>query len=194
VFIRVQALLPDLPAPSGTLDLSKLRKSIKRLQSASLHLDTEKTVAEKKLKAILKKLCRHHSKCKRSRAYRQIADWVKRVFGVQPHHYVPLHHHADAWKEYLGPIDSLSLEESGHPHKFPIRKLIKAAIRVRKANQKIIAFERGFISAGGIKDREWYKHLGVAPGKWLGTLNRCIPSFAFTHSVIQDTVQLLSQL
>ncbi|KAG6873768.1 hypothetical protein C0995_011587 [Termitomyces sp. Mi166 len=49
-----------------------------------------------------------------------------------------------------------------------IKKLIKAAKRVVKVNKKIIAFERGFISEGGIKDREWYKHLGVAPGKWLG--------------------------
>ncbi|KAH8096736.1 Zn-dependent exopeptidase [Cristinia sonorae] len=51
---------------------------------------------------------------------------------------------------------------------FPERKFIKAAKRVQKANAKLIAFERGFISEGGIKDREWYKHLGVAPGKWLG--------------------------
>ncbi|KAG6904041.1 hypothetical protein DXG01_013002, partial [Tephrocybe rancida] len=54
-----------------------------------------------------------------------------------------------------------------HPPK-EIKKLIKAAKRIVKANKKIIAFERGFISEGGIKDREWYKHLGVAPGKWLG--------------------------
>jgi N-acetylated-alpha-linked acidic dipeptidase len=25
-----------------------------------------------------------------------------------------------------------------------------------------------FISEDGIKDREWYRHLGVAPGRWLG--------------------------
>lgn len=49
-----------------------------------------------------------------------------------------------------------------------IKKLIKAAKRVRKVNQKLVTFERGFISEEGIKDREWYRHLGVAPGKWLG--------------------------
>ncbi|KAG6866447.1 hypothetical protein C0991_003965 [Blastosporella zonata] len=58
-------------------------------------------------------------------------------------------------------------EHHGHPPK-EIKKLIKAAKRIVKANKKIVAFERGFISEGGIKDREWYKHLGVAPGKWLG--------------------------
>jgi len=50
----------------------------------------------------------------------------------------------------------------------PVRKFIEAARRLGRSNKKLIAFERGFISEGGIKDREWYKHLGVAPGKWLG--------------------------
>lgn len=51
----------------------------------------------------------------------------------------------------------------------PITEFIKVAKRVQKANSKLIAFEKGFISEEGIKDREWYRHLGVAPGKWLGT-------------------------
>ena len=50
----------------------------------------------------------------------------------------------------------------------PIRKFIAAAKRVQAANAKLVAFERGFIHEEGIKDREWYKHLAVAPGKWLG--------------------------
>jgi N-acetylated-alpha-linked acidic dipeptidase len=33
-------------------------------------------------------------------------------------------------------------------------------------NKKLGMFERGFLSDAGIKDREWYRHLGVAPGKW----------------------------
>ena len=53
------------------------------------------------------------------------------------------------------------------PHGLP-PKLIKAAKAVRKINKKLTSFERGFIHEGGIKDREWYRHLGVAPGKWLG--------------------------
>ncbi|KAI0772109.1 Zn-dependent exopeptidase [Trametes elegans] len=51
----------------------------------------------------------------------------------------------------------------------PARRAIEQAIRrVQRANAKIIGFERGFISADGLEGREWYKHLGVAPGKWLG--------------------------
>ena len=50
-----------------------------------------------------------------------------------------------------------------------MRRFIKAAKRVQKVNGKLAAFERGFIQEDGIKDREWYRHLVIAPGKWLGT-------------------------
>ena len=63
------------------------------------------------------------------------------------------------------------LLRSSFPYPLPIFEFLKAAKRVGRSNKKLIAFERGFISKEGIKDREWYKHLGVAPGKWLG--ERC---------------------
>ncbi|THH33498.1 hypothetical protein EUX98_g710 [Antrodiella citrinella] len=63
-------------------------------------------------------------------------------------------------------------------------KFLKAAKRVQKANSKLVAFERGFISEGGIKDREWYKHLGVAPGKWLGYGATTLP--ALTEALTLD--------
>ncbi|KAI0660808.1 Zn-dependent exopeptidase [Cubamyces menziesii] len=47
-------------------------------------------------------------------------------------------------------------------------ELAEAGRRVQKVNAKLIGFERGFISEEGLEGREWYKHLGVAPGKWLG--------------------------
>lgn len=52
--------------------------------------------------------------------------------------------------------------------RFPKKRLEKVIKRIREVNQKLVAFERGFIHEEGIKDREWYRHLGVAPGKWLG--------------------------
>ena len=51
---------------------------------------------------------------------------------------------------------------------FPVHEFIKAARRVQTANSKLVGFEKGFISEEGLKDRAWYRHLGVAPGKWLG--------------------------
>jgi len=77
------------------------------------------------------------------------------------------------------------------PHKFPIHKFIKAAKRVAKANKKLIDFERGFISEGGIKDREWYKHLGVAPGKWLGYGATTLP--ALTEALAIDNNVTLAE-
>jgi N-acetylated-alpha-linked acidic dipeptidase len=103
---------------------------------------------------------------------RRVRDWVKGVFGVLPHRYQRIHHvaekHPDAWKRLLNANGPLLSSGEGHLRHFPLHKLIKAAKRISKANKKIIDFERGFISKEGIKDREWYKHLGVAPGKWLG--------------------------
>lgn len=49
-----------------------------------------------------------------------------------------------------------------------LKEFREAVKRVREVNQKLIAFERGLISEDGIPQREWYKHLGVAPGRWLG--------------------------
>ena len=69
--------------------------------------------------------------------------------------------------------------------KNPIKQFKKAAKRVQRANAKLVAFEKGFIDEEGIKDREWYRHLGVAPGKWLGKLDHnCLflLAFAYRHS------------
>ena len=41
-------------------------------------------------------------------------------------------------------------------------------MRIREIDLRLARFERGFLSEAGIKDREWYRHLGVAPGKWTG--------------------------
>ncbi|KAJ7653468.1 Zn-dependent exopeptidase [Mycena rosella] len=54
------------------------------------------------------------------------------------------------------------------PPRFPLARLKKAVRRIRAVNQKLVGFEKGFISKDGIPDREWYKHLAIAPGKWLG--------------------------
>ena len=68
--------------------------------------------------------------------------------------------------------------------KFPIHEFIEIARRVQRTNAKLTGFEKGFISTEGIKDREWYKHLGVAPGKWLG--RQCM-------SVCKQTAEALPQ-
>ncbi|KAI5119745.1 hypothetical protein M0805_004077 [Coniferiporia weirii] len=62
------------------------------------------------------------------------------------------------------------LHHGHHWHSRPklVKKLIAAVKRVREVNKKLVGFERGFISEDGITGREWFRHLCVAPGKWLG--------------------------
>ncbi|KAJ4474266.1 Zn-dependent exopeptidase [Lentinula aciculospora] len=69
-----------------------------------------------------------------------------------------------------------------------IWKVIK---RIRAVNQKLVAFERGFISEGGLPSREWYKHLGVAPGRWLGYGATTLP--ALTESITLDKNSTLAK-
>lgn len=72
-----------------------------------------------------------------------------------------------------------------------MRQLIKAVKRVRAVNHKLITFERGFVSPEGLPQREWYKHLGIAPGRWLGYGATPLP--ALTESVSLDRNASLAQ-
>ena len=169
------------------MQFSSLRKSIHSLQEASLKLDKEKFDAEEDFKKLLKRMQfpgRGHRRVgRRTGVLRCTADWIKGLFGVPPPTDEEIQllslRSADSWEEYLGYVaqfrdgkfstfrgGDVGFDGMGLP--FPIRRFIKAAQRVARANQKLISFERGFISKDGIKNREWYKHLGVAPGKWLG--------------------------
>ncbi|KAF9006517.1 Zn-dependent exopeptidase [Cyathus striatus] len=81
---------------------------------------------------------------------------------------------------------------SAHPHHhYPLRKLRRAIKKIQTVNKKLTAFERGLISKDGIKDREWYKHLGVAPGKWLGYGATTLP--ALTEALTYDKNTTLAQ-
>ncbi|KAJ3537181.1 hypothetical protein NMY22_g5696 [Coprinellus aureogranulatus] len=71
-----------------------------------------------------------------------------------------------------------------HRRKFPLKKIKKAVKRIQAVNKKLIAFERGFISKDGIKDREWFKHLAVAPGKWLGYGATTLPGL--TEAIVYE--------
>jgi N-acetylated-alpha-linked acidic dipeptidase len=127
-------------------DFHKLRKAIGKLQDASLELDDEKIEAEEGFAKALKRLLdwqRKHRACKRSR----VADWVKRVFGVgaelgRGHRVAKVHAFFDGLFELVLRAEAgTDLEE--FEKKAPIKPFIKAAMRVRKVNQKLIHFERG---------------------------------------------------
>ncbi|EAU84674.2 vacuolar protein sorting-associated protein 70 [Coprinopsis cinerea okayama7 len=154
-------------------DFSTLRKSIKHVQHASLALDHEKVEAEKKFKEILAKLPHqrpHGAHHRVVQVWRFVKYQMSRAFGFITGPETPHRRQCRGGHSAEGLLEMASSVEESELDKFPfpVRKFIKAAKRVGRANKKLIAFERGFISKDGIRDREWYRHLGVAPGKWLG--------------------------
>ncbi|KAI0353024.1 Zn-dependent exopeptidase [Trametes cingulata] len=145
-----------------SVDFSNLRRSIRRLQRASRALDAEKEEAERKFKELLDKIPFPSSSSPSSPHYIlgvfPLPDWLKRL------------------------LDAIF----GHAPKGPIGKFVKAARRVQAANAKLVAFERGFIDEKGIEGREWYRHLGVAPGKWLGYGATTLPSITEALTFVQN--------
>lgn len=166
---------------SANVNFAPLRAAIISLQFASLELDAEKHVAERVLRGHLRKWRKDQPKHKRkdgclkrlSRRFKDLfteesndvaeATPLFADFGLGNDHEVDIV--AQNWPRFPLP------HKPKRPH-CPPRKLIKALKVVRKINQKLVSFERGFIHEDGIKDREWYRHLGVAPGKWLGKTSR----------------------
>ncbi|GAA5854899.1 hypothetical protein JCM9279_000191 [Rhodotorula babjevae] len=59
------------------------------------------------------------------------------------------------------------------------RSAHKAAHSLRKVNAALRGFERGFLGdEEGLQGRTWYRHLGVAPGRWLGYGATTLPGLA----------------
>ncbi|KAJ7498665.1 Zn-dependent exopeptidase [Mycena latifolia] len=180
------------------VDLSPLRKSIVALQAASHSLDFEKASAEKYLRKIIHKWIKRQSKLKKKlrKAYCRLKKIFGRPCkGFEAEHACAgklsdvAAHSGAAPKFRVGRLPAFLDEQKGLGHdvvyglavhagfngdafgalpKFPLARLRKAVQRIRTVNKKLVGFEKGFISKDGIPDREWYKHLAIAPGKWLG--------------------------
>ncbi|KAG8926201.1 hypothetical protein FRC01_009216 [Tulasnella sp. 417] len=154
-------------------DFSGLEKAIISVQDASQELDRVKVKAVKRLEKAIKDLEKHRKgHCSHSR-WARAANWVRKMFGVHRHHEHHHHHHAASAPRFgLAAADRTpaSTETEFGKHKLPkrVRRVMKAAQAVIAINKKLSSFERGFINPEGIKDREWYRNLVVAPGKWTG--------------------------
>ncbi|KAG8943630.1 hypothetical protein FRC03_002411 [Tulasnella sp. 419] len=154
-----------------------LANRIEHLQTASHHLDHAKTKAAHELEKALeelekhrkqhgqghRRLSAHHPHHCTGQPWRRTRDWIKSVCGVQsqaaasnPEGTCKLHR-------------QLSDSQDGDNHlPAPVRRVMHAARVVVAINKKLSSFERGFIDKEGIKDREWYRNIVVAPGKWKG--------------------------
>lgn len=59
--------------------------------------------------------------------------------------------------------------------------------KLRSINLRKMAFERGFIAKEGLPRRQWYKHLGVAPGENLGVRD----DLCHSHALLQWLIMLI---
>ncbi|KDQ17213.1 hypothetical protein BOTBODRAFT_106011 [Botryobasidium botryosum FD-172 SS1] len=127
-------------------DLSDLREAIYELQAASAELDEEKDSVEQDFS-------------------HELEIWRSSVEGS-------IQRDAYAWAEQ--PLSIASDENMTEPqsalgsNNTPHPQFFAALQRVKEVNKKLADFEQGFISPEGMTTREWYKHLIVSPGKWLG--------------------------
>ncbi|KAG8988073.1 hypothetical protein FRB90_002974 [Tulasnella sp. 427] len=155
---------------------SGLEKAVHSVQDASQELDHFKVKAVKRLERAIKDLEKHGEKerhCAHSR-WTMPARWIRKIFGAHTHHEHRHHEVVPAPRFGLAASDSTPSSLTGKDgfgkHKLPkrVRRVMKAAQAVVAINKKLSSFERGFIDPEGIKDREWYRNLVVAPGKWTG--------------------------
>lgn len=149
-------------ANSFAVDLEPLRKSIQSLQAESLKLDSEKEDAEAQLIEAIKK----SHQWRFSRIFKKLFCGLEALLGL-----------GDCSDMTCGARGERALIRALHAHLPPSTTQVSTLLsldifrawrRVRAVNQKLRTFEQGLLSAEGIPEREWYKHLGVAPGKWLG--------------------------
>ncbi|KAF9265375.1 hypothetical protein L218DRAFT_170058 [Marasmius fiardii PR-910] len=195
---QVEKLAADVLEIDISSDLALLRLQIKHLQSASLALDEERVAAEENFRKALDRLPKFpkpHSRIHQCGEgfVRRLSAWYRSIFASSATD-SPYSHITD-WKDFL----SFNLEEekefdqlSHLPFpKNPWFEFLKAAKRLVRVNKKILTFERGFLHPDGIKDREWYRHLGVAPGKWLGYGATTFP--ALTEAIVFDKDETLAR-
>ena len=55
-----------------------------------------------------------------------------------------------------------------HAHHKPSRRVRRLMYIAHHLNRQLQTFEQRFLDRAGLRDRPWYRHLGVAPGRWLG--------------------------
>ncbi|KZT43059.1 Zn-dependent exopeptidase [Sistotremastrum suecicum HHB10207 ss-3] len=170
-------------------DLGPLRTAIQELQVASIALDVEKVKAEKNFRRLLKKIQKGHGRFPLSRTFKRVIRWFKQKLGFKEHscheskkNYL-MEHSKFRFGRYFG-WKKEQEEKGGIPRKF-----IEAAKRIQRANKKLSSFEKGFISTGGLTKREWYKHLGTAPGRNLGYGATTLPGLTEAITLDKNVTQ-----
>ncbi|KAG8806404.1 hypothetical protein FRC18_006110 [Serendipita sp. 400] len=165
-------------ASANTIDVdtSSLRSALNKLVNASLRLDTIK----ERLSEQVERATEDREKFVNAMLH-EIKIWVNRKLGFRPKRFsfrggegqektfmeveafMLAPEHAPALDLY-----ELSMDINDLADATPEDEYSAIMSQIREISIRLGRFEQGFLSETGIKDREWYRHLGVAPGKWLG--------------------------
>jgi N-acetylated-alpha-linked acidic dipeptidase len=140
----------------ATLDLDSLSQAISQLKTASAKYDTHRVDLLHKLHDIL------HKRSSFPARWHQFKSILDRIWNGTP---------TRALVTWDSTPEEIYYAEEKAPTSLPPHKrkqLRKVLQDIRAVNRRLRAFESGFIGEQGITDREWYKHKGTAPGKWLG--------------------------
>ncbi|GAA5854006.1 hypothetical protein JCM8547_008190 [Rhodosporidiobolus lusitaniae] len=75
------------------------------------------------------------------------------------------------------------------------KEALKLVKELKELNGRIRRFEGGFLGdEEGLKGREWYKHLGVAPGRWLGYGATTLPGLTEALTLDHDPAQAADEV
>ncbi|WVQ80772.1 hypothetical protein IAT38_002877 [Cryptococcus sp. DSM 104549] len=193
------ALTADL---ASNVDFSELASAISSAQAASSELDEQRHKALKKLHKLLPKPKhpKHGFFSRISRGHgcngHKEAEWE--APGMMTWELEEAMKDGE-WTEVPHPKLPFPLPTPGRIH--AIKEVLK---EIRVINKKLQYFESGFLSKEGVKDREWYKHKGTAPGLWLGygatTFPALTEALTIDHSVelaqkeADELVQLINRI
>ncbi|WVO22095.1 uncharacterized protein IAS62_003420 [Cryptococcus decagattii] len=169
---------------TSEIDFEPLADAIKAAQTASGKLDKRRHKALKKLRKLMRKL--EHGKGSIVTTVLRGCGW--RTGGKE------VEYNLQTWEE--GPKEGIfPFPHPKLPVPFPTprkyREINNILKEIRIINKKLQNFECGFLSEDGLKDREWYKHKGTAPGLWLGYGATTFP--ALTEAITIDHSSKLAQ-
>ncbi|KIR77126.1 membrane protein [Cryptococcus gattii EJB2] len=169
---------------TSEIDFEPLADAIKAAQTASGKLDKRRRKALKKLHKLMRKL--EHGKGGIVKTMLRGYGW--RTGGKE------VDYNLQTWEE--GPKEGIfPFPHPKLPSPFPTprkyREINNILKEIRIINKKLQDFECGFLSEDGLKDREWYKHKGTAPGLWLGYGATTFP--ALTEAITIDHSSKLAQ-